>query len=877
MKVSGRLFSRRFQDRKTLMFNACTERPGARDVDFVPLPWLLLLFFGSGCAALIYEVVWLQLLQLIVGLTSAALGFLLCGFMGGLGLGSVLLPRWVGSQRHPLRVYAALEAAIGFLGLILLWAAPWVANIYSALGAGHSTRLILRGLVSAGCLLPPTMMMGATLPAMARWVKASPHGVSRLGLFYGGNTLGAVFGCLLAGFYLLRVYDVAVATYVAATINAVVAVMAFQWARQCPRSKAVKPVLSAPNPVASSGNGATEAAWPVLLTIGLSGMTALGAEVVWTRLLSLLLGGTVYTFSLILAVFLTGIGVGSAAASALGRFWPRPRVALALCQAILVGVIGWAAWNIAGSLPHWPTNPALSLSPWYNFQLDVARVLWVVLPAATLWGASFPLALASVSSAAADPAKVVGRVYAANTLGGIIGALGFSLVATPALGTQNAERALIGLAAASAGLMFTSLAQSERKSVASDADPAGWGSLAAGVIAVSLLLSVWMPATPWGLGAYGRYVATYGRHLKAGITARVDIPQGGDPADIYCSYFGEGVNGTIAVTETAAGIRNFHSAGKVQASNDPHDMRLQRMLGHLSVLANPNPQSVLVVACGAGVTAGAISAHPEVERIVICDIEPLVPRVVAPMFAKENFDVLRDPRTTVVDDDGRHFVRTTADRFDIITSDPIDPWVKGCAALNTIEYYEMCKARLKPGGVMSLWIPLYESDATTIKSLLATFFKVFPAGTLWSNDNEGQGYDAVLLGQADGTHFNIDQLEARLSRADYVRVKQSLAETGFASAGDILATYAGQAVDLRSWTGDAPLNTDTNLRLQYLAGWAFNSYVSGEILDELIQHRRFPGNLITGSYAKVESLKRRIANTPPSGARGPSQTTPRPP
>jgi spermidine synthase len=288
-------------------------------------------------------------------------------------------------------------------------------------------------------------------------------------------------------------------------------------------------------------------------------------------------------------------------------------------------------------------------------------------------------------------------------------------------------------------------------------------------------------------------------------------------------------------------------------------MRLQRMLGHLSALAHDKPESVLVVACGAGVTAGTFTTHPELKRLVICDIEPLVPKVVAPMFAKENFNVVGDPRTQIVSDDGRHFIRTTPEKFDIITSDPIDPWVKGCAALNTVEYYEMCKARLKPGGVMSLWIPLYESNPETVKSIIATFFQVFSHGVLWSNDDEnGEGYDAVLFGQAGPTRIDLDQLQARLDRPDYARVKQSLADAGFHSAMDLVATYAGQAPDLQEWMRGAQINTDRNLRLQYLAGWSLNSFQGAEILDGIREHRKFPDNLFTGTEASKRRLKSRL-------------------
>ena len=241
---------------------------------------------------------------------------------------------------------------------------------------------------------------------------------------------------------------------------------------------------------------------------------------------------------------------------------------------------------------------------------------------------------------------------------------------------------------------------------------------------------------------------------------------------------------------TQHGVRSFHGAGKMQASTLPADMRLQRMLGHIPALVHQEPESVLVVACGAGMTAGTFVLHPDVKRIVICDIEPLVPTVVTPMFGKENHHVVdgiarENPHTVngkqveVIYDDGRHFFRTTQEKFDIITSDPIDPWVKGCAALNTVEYYQMCRDHLNPGGIVCLWIPLYESSLETTKSVIATFFKVFPNGSLWSNDREGDGYDAVLFGQVEPTVIDVDELQRRLDRPDHQLVKQSLREVGF--------------------------------------------------------------------------------------------------
>lgn len=814
------------------------------------IPWLLPLFFGSGCAALIYEVVWLQLLQLVIGLTSVSLGILLGVFMGGMCLGSLGFPRLVNRRIHPLKAYAMLEIGIALIAVAALFLLPWLSQLYAAVGGRGFRGTICRGGLAALCLLPPAALMGATLPALARWTDTSRRGIAWLGFFYGGNIVGAVGGCLLAGFYLLRVHDMATATYVAAGINGLVAAMAWLLALGS-RYEAPK-VQAQPEPTRPTPGGQA-----VYWAIGLSGMTALGAEVVWTRLLSLTLGGTVYTFSIILAVMLAGLGVGSTVGAALARNMNNPGRALGMCQLGITLGVAWAALMMSHSLPYWPVNPALSISPWYTFQLDLVRCLWVLWPAACLWGAAFPLALAARGAGGQDPGRLVGKVYAANTVGAISGALVFSLVVLPMLGSQAAQRILVFLAAAAALCAF---AQSH--------EPGGrvkpwwrWAG-AMGVLLVAAGLAWSVSAAPWGLVAYGRHMATWVDRLEPGITPESDVPSGSPTRDVFCTYLGEGVNGSVAVTQWSSGVRDFHSAGKVQASTDPQDMRLQRMLGHLSALAHPRPESVLVVACGAGVTAGTFVVHPSVKRIVICDIEPLVPRRVAPMFAKENHGVVQDPRTEIVADDGRHFLRTTQEQFDIITSDPIDPWVKGCAALNTVEYYELCKARLKPGGVMSLWLPLYESNRATAKSLIGTFFKAFPDGVLFSNDADGEGYDAVLLGKVGPVTFDLEQLSGRMEGEDHARVRASLREAGFNSLVSLLATYAAQPSGLDSWLQDAQINTDANLRLQYLAGFSLNTSESSEILEEIRWFRKFPAQVFVGSSRHTKFLRYAIEGLP---------------
>ena len=801
------------------------------------MPALLLLFVGSGCAALIYEVVWLQLLQLVIGSSAISLGVLLGTFMGGMCLGSLLLPRYIGNDRHPLRVYAYLEIGIGVFGLLILWGMPLLASAYTSVGTTGIAGLLLRGVAAAICLLPPTLLMGATLPAISRWVKSTPEGMSWMGFFYGGNIAGGVTGCLLAGFYLLRVHDMGVATYVAVVLNAIVATIALLLARVTPyeaeseavpaKGKASKTVIE---PATLPGS------WAIYTAIGLSGLTALGSEVLWTRTLSLLFGATTYTFSLILAVFLFGLGIGSSLGAALAGRMARPRLALGWCQMLLCAAMAWTSYMLTESLPYWPINPSINTTTqgiWYTFQLDFVRAIWAMLPAAILWGASFPLALASVAAPGQDPGRVVGSVYAANTLGAIAGAVGGSLLLTIWLGSQRSQQAMIVVSAISALLaldaaLVESDAKKRRFQFASTL-------LLAAAMAGAVLLARTVAGVPPILVAYGRYAAT-----RVGQTNVI--------------YMGEGWNASVAVTEMSNGVRNYHNAGKVQASSEPQDMRLQRMLGHLTTLIN-TPKSALVIGCGAGVTAGAVSIDPRLEKLTIAEIEPLVPKVVSTYFGKENFDVVKNPKTRIHIDDARHFLMTTDEKFDSITSDPLDPWVKGAAMLYSREFFEIVKQRLNPGGVVTLFVQLYESSPEAVKSEVATFLEAFPNGMVFGNTNNGQGYDMVLFGTVDPPKINLDEIQAKLQRPEYAPVAQSLGEIGMYSVVDLFSTFAGNKQQLQPWLNDAIINKDRNLKLQYLAGLGVHLYQSDVIYAQMLRYADYPQGLFTGSDNLMSALE----------------------
>jgi spermidine synthase len=680
--------------------------------------------------------------------------------------------------------------------------------------------LMVRAVFCALFLLPPTIMMGATLPAISRWVETTPRGVSWLGFFYGGNTFGAVLGCLAAGFYLLRVHDVAVATYAAVGLNVVVAGLGWVLAGRTayePASteRADDPVRMAPG------------ARVVLIVIGLSGATALGAEVVWTRLMTLNFGGTTYTFSLILAAFLFGIGLGSGVGSVMARMVRDPRAALGWAQFLVVVGLAWAAYVLTRALPYWPVNPSIA-GPWFNFQFDFFRALLTATPAAVLWGASFPLALAASASRGQDAGRLVGRVYAANTVGAIVGALLSSLVLIGTVGTATTQRLMLALAAIGAIALLA------------PARGAGRPALARGVAIalVAILFGATIGPPPPLLVGYGRYAPTY---------------VGYDDYDFL--FVGEGMNSSMAVSELSDGVRNYHNAGKVQASSEPQDMRLQRMLGHLTTLVPAQPRSVLVIGCGAGVTAGAVSIDPAVDELTIVEIEPLVPRVVSTLFGDHNFNVVDNPKTNIVIDDARHYLLTTDKKFDAITSDPFDPWVKGAATLYTEEFWREAKEHLNPGGVITVFVQLYESTLDAVKSEVATFLDVFPQGMVFANLAYGQGYDVVLVAQADPGPIDLDAIDERLRLPEYFPVAQSLSEVGFYSAAQLMATFTARKPEIDPWLEDAQINRDRNLRLQYLAGLGANLYEADPIYRDMARFRSFPTGLFTGSPARIAELR----------------------
>lgn len=799
------------------------------------LSLLLILFAASGCSALIYEVVWYQALQLAIGSTSVSLGVLLATFMGGLCIGSTFFPRMRTGNGHPLRTYALIEISIAVFAVLVQYSMPYINQVYFAGAESGLPGMLLRGVVAAVCMLPPTILMGASLPAIVRWLEASPRAVKWWGWLYGGNTAGAVVGCLLAGFWLLRDYNVTTGTLFAAAINVLVALVSFTLSSSTPHTipvtgPAPEEEAAKPAETAAPVSETPQSKWPVYATIALSGAVALGAEVVWTRLLGYLLLATVYVFAIILAVFLTGLAIGTAAGSWLLRK-VNARNALGWCQILLCIGFAWTAYTIVNTfhLPFWSDEVLTTQDGWHMYFLDLKVVAVAIFPATLFWGASFPFACAAVSEPGQDSGKTAGGIYAANTLGGIAGALLVSLVLIPSIGTQDSQRVLL-LVSALSGLLL--LAQQAKNAV-------GMAKVGA-AIAVALILAWTIDPTPGELIAYGRFM-------------------GRNQGMSQILYTAEGRNSSVAISRWNNGAIYVNVNGHVEATTEIFDMKLQRMVGHLAAILHPNPKSVLGIGFGAGVSAGTFTRYPGIEHITVCEIEPVIPPASTKYFAPQNYEVRNNPKTRIVFDDARHYLMTTKDMYDVIASDPLDVFVKGTAALYSLEYYESVKRHLNPGGIFTLYVPLYETDEATFKSELATFFKAFPEGSVWANTRDNLGYDMVFMGQVGPLHIDLDKAQEKYDRPEHATVRESLHDIGVDSIADLFSTFAGTSADLNRWVGDSPLNTDADLRLSYLAGWGINSDLADYLYRQMLKYRR-PPTFFSGSQEHISAVVDHLTN-----------------
>lgn len=771
---------------------------------------LAALFALSGCASLMDQVVWLRYLALSFGNTTYAAATLLAIFLGGLALGAVLFGRWADRLRRPLTVFALVEVGVALIAL----ASPWMFGLidaayvvlYRSLGSHPALFAGGRALLAAAILLPPTVLMGATLPLILRaavpgWTAAGPGSrVAAVGrasaLFYAVNTLGATAGVAIAGIFTIRLLGLTATLVLAAGLDLVAGLGCALLSRPLPkaapeekpkmeRAKARAGAAPPPRRRARLGRGA-------LLTLFFAmGATSLAYEVLWTRILVFYLGSNVYAYSLMLLGLLLGIGCGSLLAVPWADRVRSPLAVLAWIE----GAIG--LWTLPQVLLFHNLNDsfvtlAAALRP-HTFA-GVSAVMFVaiapiLLPPTLLMGISFPLAVRAASRGPAKLGGDVGSVYGANTIGTVAGSLVTGFILIPWLGTQNSLLA-VGAANAALGTVIAFRFAGGRRRRA-----LRWAWLAppAAILAAGL----WLPADAVVLSAGMFRHDEHGDllELEEDASATVTVRRVRHPAgEPYLSLELNGVN---------------------VAGTTPDNYAVQKLQGHLPMLLLERTRGARVahVGLGSGATAHAVSLHP-VEAIRVIEISPAVPRAAERWFEPINGGVLDDPRLSVEINDGRNFMLATRERFDAVLSDSIHPRYSGNGSLYTEEYFRLLRRRLEPGGAVSMWLPMYSMRPTDYAGVLAAFVAVFPRAAVWYEPSALNSF-TVVTATVDRGPWESEALAAAFADP---AVAQELAEIGLDGPADLLACQLLSGEVLHDWLAGAPPHQDDLPAVEYGSG-----------------------------------------------------------
>lgn len=757
------------------------------------------LFFLSGFSALVYQVAWMRQLSLFFGSDVYSAAITLAVFFGGLSLGSLFGGRIADRLALPLVLYGALEIGIGAYALFFTSLLDVFQPLFQAVYREHfdSAPMLYHGfrtVVAAGALLAPTAFMGATLPLILRgFVRRVDELGARTGAFYGINTFGALAGTLTVGFVLLPTLGMYRTVWLAAAINLLIGAVAIVVGLRLVQASAPAVRRSQGHTQATmASSGARPIGRAALITIALSGAAALALEVVWTRILVQSFSGTVFSFAIMLASFLAGIFYGSVRVARTVDRHPAPALLLARLELWLGASV--AALAVASYVaPHVFATLLWSITALTEGNFAVASVITkmgvsvalISIPTMLL-GATFPVAVKLNTPDVTETGRDTGEVYAANTAGGIAGALLGGFVLVPTLGARNSLLviALTFLAAAAVMLLAT-----RRRGI-----PIGGAKTIAAPLFVVVVCAIGAALLP------PQVIANYG------------LQQSTRPEIIFHA---EGVAHTLTMVRNAAGDTIMLINGNVEADTTLVQRRHFVLKGHLPLLLHPNPRSVAVVGLGLGITLAAIEHHPNVERIQVIELSPEM--VEAQQYLRPiNGGVLEDPKVSVRIDDGRNFMTMSADRFDMVTADPIHPRITGTGFLYTREYYQAIKRRLLPGGIVLQWMPMYQVSPRSFNVAFRTFAKAFPNALFVYVRGHG------LFVAANGD-LSIDLAEIGRRLAD-PQVTADLTGIGIDGADELLAHVLmgpRQIADYLRAAGDATLNTDDNAYLEYHTPFEF--------------------------------------------------------
>jgi spermidine synthase len=662
----------------------------------------LAFFFVSGACALVYQVVWVRQLLLLTGSTTAAVSTVLATFMAGLGLGAWAFGARADRSASPLRLYAYLELGIGLYALvlpqILAAATPSYVAVARALAGHPAALLLLRAGLGGLVLVVPTVLMGGTLPVLVRYVGRSLERFGTdLGLLYGANLVGGVVGSLAAGFVLIRWLGIHGATLTAVLANLLVGLAALLVAGHIGAG-----VSSSAAPVEERFRldlpaGARPLIWAVVV---LSGVTTMAYEVLWTRVLVFALTSTVYAFTLILATFLLGLAFGSRLFISVERR-PRPLAFLAAAH-VLAGLSALLLTPLssrAADLVDWLTARSGYAGGAFLGATALAAALVILVPA-TFMGLVFPLGLRLLVDDLTRSGRRVGAAYLANTAGSVVGSLGTGFVLIPVLGLKGTLLCLatIQVALGVVLLLPAGLPAPQRRRLLG----ASAGMLLAGAIAASLML---------------RGPSPFDRRL----------PVGKDGPTRFEAHR-DAIGTSVSVISVPGSGRRLRIDG-FDAAGDATSAGYMPMMTHIPMLIHPDPRRLLVICFGTGSTAGAGLLHPGTSVDAV-DINRAVFEF-APLFSAWNHNVASDPRARLIVDDGRNYLLTSRERYDVITSEPMPPRFAGVVNLYSREYYLLARERLRPGGLVVQWLPLHLVTAEDALAILRTVSDVFPECSLW--------------------------------------------------------------------------------------------------------------------------------------------------
>lgn len=809
---------------------------------------ILLCFFASGVSGLVYQVVWVRELVLVFGATTFAVSTVLTAFMGGLALGSYYFGRRSETVQRPLRLYGLLEIGIGLYGLAvptIFATLPGLYHYFWRWELSFFALSIVRFVFATLVLIVPTALMGATLPVLSSFYARDIRRVGlRVGSLYALNTFGAVLGAAATGFVLIPALGMKAATTTAAAMNILLGIVALTVSRKAELSSSSHEFAAGPaedpNPPKRlpSSESKTQRVQIAVVIAGfaVSGFVALSYEVIWSRVLALIIGSSVYAFSIMLTTFLVGLAAGAAIASRMVDRIRRPLRMFAFIE-VAVGVTSLIGAYMFNDLPYvfvqlyrWVDSSAFGVLLFARFLI----ASFVMIVPTFLLGALFPLVVRIISNRklARTTGRTVGDAYAANTLGAIAGSFASGFVLIPWLGLLGSLRLCVALNFVVAAAVFWA---SAKRSPGKAKEPRRANVSATIGFATSalLLVGVALGDPPWDPEVMSSAVYRYAPSLTDKSRQELfEFLKSGQGETIY---YEEGITATVAVQRQSGG-RVLKVNGKPEAST-AGDMPTQILIGALPLLVRERTDDVLLIGLGSGVTLGSIEQFP-IKRVTCVELEPAVIEA-SRYFEDVNNRPLEDPRLRMISNDGRNFIYTTDEKFDVIVSEPSNPWVTGVANLFTLEYFKRGAERLKDDGLFSQWLQIYEMAPEDVRTLIATFRAAFPKVYLF----RGAEGDLMLLGSKRERRLDLSILKSHLNDK---KSGAELRRIGTTRASEIISRFYLGPAEVTGLSAGARLNTDNNALIEFNAprrvGTADETVARN--LKQLLAHAASPLNYI---------------------------------